>query len=277
MRAVALVTQLQCPSLYSESLSMLLVVDVGNTQTVLGIFNGEELVENWRLTTSKNRTTDEYGILLRSLFMMTEIGMDDIDGCIISSVVPPMVPIFEEMIEKYFHLRPLIVGPGVKTGMPILYENPREVGADRIVNAVAAFEYFNDACIVVDFGTATTFDAISKKGEYMGGVICPGISISAEALYMRASKLPRVELRKPAQVIGRNTVASMQSGLVFGYVSLVDGMVDRIREEYGEDMRVIATGGLASRLANISETVEAVDDKLTLTGLRLLHTRNQKL
>jgi type III pantothenate kinase len=255
---------------------MLLVVDVGNTQTVLGIFDDGELIKDWRLTSSKHRTTDEYAILLRSLFQMTDIDMTDVDGCIISSVVPPMVPIFEEMIERYFDLRPLVVGPGVKTGMPILYENPREVGADRIVNAVAAYDHFKESCIVVDFGTATTFDAISKRGEYMGGVICPGISISAEALYVRASKLPRVELRRPNQVIGRNTIASMQSGLVYGYVSLVDGMVERIREEYGEEMRVIATGGLASRLGDISETVEAVDHRLTLTGLRLLYERNQK-
>lgn len=255
---------------------MLLVIDVGNTNTVLGLFDGERLIEHWRLTSSRNRTTDEYGILLNTLFDMTTHDMSLVNGCIIACVVPPMLPIYEEMVQRYFGLTPLVVGPGVKTGMPILYENPREVGADRIVNAVAAFERFADACIVVDFGTATTFDAISARGEYMGGSICPGISISAEALYQRASKLPRVEMRAPERVIGRNTVASIQSGLLYGYVGLVDGMSRRIQEEYGAPMRVIGTGGLARTIADASEALEAVDDDLTLTGLRLLYERNTR-
>lgn len=255
---------------------MLLVIDVGNTNTVLGLFDGERLIEHWRLTSSRNRTTDEYGILLNTLFDMTTHDMSLVKGCIIACVVPPMLPIYEEMVQRYFDITPLVVGPGVKTGMPILYENPREVGADRIVNAVAAYERFAGACIVVDFGTATTFDAIGSRGEYLGGAICPGISISAEALYVRASKLPRVEIRVPERVIGRNTVASIQSGLLYGYVGLVDGMVQRIQDEYGAPMRVIGTGGLARTIADSSDTLEAVDDDLTLTGLRLLYERNTR-
>lgn len=253
---------------------MLLVIDVGNTNTVLGIFDGEELVEHWRITSSRSRTTDEYGLMLRSLFDMSEISMKDIHGCIIACVVPPMQNIYEEMVERYFGLRPLSIGPGVRTGMPILYENPREVGADRIVNAVAAYAMFESACIVVDFGTAITFDAISQKGEYMGGSICPGIAISADALYRHASRLPRVEFRRADRVVGRNTVASIQSGLVYGYTSLVDGMVHRIIEEYGMPMRVIATGGLAHAISECSDTIERVDEDLTLTGLRILYERN---
>lgn len=255
---------------------MLLVIDVGNTNTVLGIFKEDRLVEHWRLTTSRTRTTDEYGILLKTLFDMSEVGMTEVTGCIIACVVPPMLPMYEEMVKRYFKMQPLVIGPGVRTGMPILYENPREVGADRIVNAVAAFEVFKGACIVVDFGTAITFDAISAKGEYLGGSICPGIAISADALYTHASRLPRVEMRLPERVVGRNTVASIQSGLVFGYTSLVDGMVRRIVEEYGAPMNVIATGGLARVIADSSETIEAVDDDLTLTGLRLLYERNTR-
>lgn len=255
---------------------MLLVIDVGNTNTVLGIFKDDRLVEHWRLTTSRTRTTDEYGILLKTLFDMSDVGMTEVTGCIIACVVPPMLPMYEEMVKRYFKLQPLVIGPGVRTGMPILYENPREVGADRIVNAVAAFDVFHGACIVVDFGTAITFDAISAKGEYLGGSICPGIAISADALYTHASRLPRVEMRLPDRVVGRNTVASIQSGLVYGYTSLVDGMVRRIVEEYGAPMRVIATGGLARVIADSSETIEAVDDDLTLTGLRLLYERNTR-
>lgn len=253
---------------------MLLVIDVGNTNTVLGIFKGEELVEHWRLTSSRSRTTDEYGLMMRALFDMSSIDMKDINGCIIACVVPPMQNIYEDMVERYFGIRALSIGPGVRTGMPILYENPREVGADRIVNAVAAYELFESACIVVDFGTAITFDAISEKGEYMGGSICPGIAISADALYTRASRLPRVEFRMAERVIGRNTVASIQSGLVYGYTSLVDGMVRRIVEEYEKPMRVIATGGLAHAIAQCSGTIERVDEDLTLTGLRILYDRN---
>lgn len=255
---------------------MLLVIDVGNTNTVIGIFEDERLVEHWRLTSSRSSTTDEYGILLKTLFDMSHVEMKQITGCIIACVVPPMLPIYEEMARRYFKLTPLVVGPGVRTGMPILYENPREVGADRIVNAVAAYERFKDACIVVDFGTALTFDAVSARGEYLGGSICPGIAIAAEALYTRASRLPKVELRVPERVIGRNTVASMQSGLIYGYTALVDGMIQKITEEYGARMRVIATGGLARTIADSSSSIESVDDNLTLDGLRLLYERNTR-
>lgn len=255
---------------------MLLVIDVGNTNTVLGVFRDQELVQHWRLSSSRGRTTDEYGIVLKTLFDMSDIEMSDIHGCIIACVVPPMQGLYEQMVQRYFKLQPLMIGPGVRTGMPILYENPREVGADRIVNAVAAFERFGNACIVVDFGTAITFDAISVKGEYMGGSICPGIAISADALYTRASRLPRVEMRDPERVVGRNTVASIQSGLVYGYTALVDGMVRRIVEEYGHPMNVIATGGLARVISETSETIEDVDDDLTLTGLRILYERNAR-
>lgn len=255
---------------------MLLVVDVGNTNTVLGIFEEDRLIEHWRLTSSRSSTTDEYGILLKTLFDMSHVDMKQITGCIIACVVPPMLPIYEEMVRRYFKLTPLVIGPGVRTGMPILYENPREVGADRIVNAVAAYEIFKDACIVADFGTALTFDAISARGEYLGGAISPGIAIAAEALYTRASRLPKIELRAPEKVIGRNTVSSMQSGMIHGYVALVDGMVRKIVEEYGAPMRVIATGGLARVVAESSETIEKVDDNLTLDGLRILYERNTR-
>ncbi len=253
---------------------MLLVIDVGNTNTVLGLFEGHRLVESWRLTTSANRTADENGILVQSLFQMASVQPDQVDGCIISCVVPPLLPMNVAMVERFFGIKALVVGPGIKTGMPILYENPREVGADRIVNAVAAYESFKQACIVVDFGTATTFDAISSAGEYMGGSICPGVVVSSEALFKRASRLPRVEIVAPQRVIGRNTVASMQSGIVYGYLGLVDGLVKRIRDEYQEPMRVTATGGLARYFATLSESIESYDDDLTLTGLRLLYERN---
>ena len=255
---------------------MLLVIDVGNTNIVLGVYNGNELTEHWRLATSRHRTADEYGIMIRQLFAMSEAKRDTIHGAIISCVSPPMLPILTEMVQTHFHISPVIIGPGVKTGMPILYENPREVGADRIVNAVAAYARAAGPCIVVDFGTATTFDAVSAKGEYMGGVICPGVTISAEALSQRASKLPRIEIMRPACVIGRNTETSMQAGLAFGYGSLVDGLVDRIVDEYGQPMRVIATGGLSSLFAEISERIDEYDANLTLEGLRILYARNQR-
>jgi type III pantothenate kinase len=253
---------------------MLLVVDIGNTNTVLGVYRGEALVHHWRLATSHSRTSDEYAVLLRQLFEMAGIGLRDVHGCIVACVVPPMLSTIVRMVESYFGLTPMVVGPGIRTGMPILYENPREVGADRIVNAVAAFARYAEACIVVDLGTATTFDAISKKGEYMGGAIVPGVTISAEALFQRASKLPRVDITAPPRVIGRNTVNSMQSGIVFGYVSLIDGMVKRICTEYGEPMKVIATGGLSGLFAEHSDSIDDFDPDLTLTGLRILFERN---
>lgn len=253
---------------------MLLVIDIGNSHTVLGVYRDDTLVEHWRLATTRQRTSDEYGILLRQLFASATIEMREVTGCIMSSVVPPMQPILTEMVRRHCGLEPMVVGPGIRTGIAIRYENPREVGADRIVNAVAAFEHFRTPVIVVDFGTATTFDAIGERGDYLGGAICPGIAISAEALFQRASKLPRVEISKPPRVIGRNTVHSIQSGLIFGYVGLIEGMIQRIEAEYGKPMRVIATGGLSALFADESQRIDAVDPDLTLTGLRILHARN---
>ncbi|TVR01212.1 MAG: type III pantothenate kinase [Deltaproteobacteria bacterium] len=254
---------------------MLLVIDVGNSHSVFGLYRGRSLVQCWRLSTSRHRTSDEYGILVRQLFETAGLDPGGIEGCIIACVVPPMLPIVVEMVKRYADLEPLVVGPGIRTGMPILMEQPREVGADRIVNAVAAYDRVGDAVIVVDFGTATTFDAVSGRGEYLGGIICPGIAISAEALFQRASKLPRVEIVRPSRVIGRNTVACIQSGLVFGYVGLIEGLVTRIREEAGApEMKVIATGGLSRLFAEESSLIDAHDENLTLSGLRLLHERN---
>lgn len=253
---------------------MLFVIDVGNTNTVLGLYQGSELIRHWRISTNQRRTADEYAVLLRQLFMMAEIDTDDINGTIISCVVPPLQPLMRKMAQTWFKGPCLVVGPGTKTGMAILYENPREVGADRIVSAVAAYERFQSACIVLDFGTATTFDAINSKGEYMGGAIAPGIAIASEALFQRASKLPRVEVQRPDAVIGRNTVSSIQSGLVFGYLSLIEGMLERIQKEYGQPMKVIATGGLAGLFASLTDQIDAHDDELTLDGLRIIYERN---
>ncbi|RLB68145.1 MAG: type III pantothenate kinase, partial [Deltaproteobacteria bacterium] len=228
---------------------MLLVIDVGNTNTVLGLYQGKELVRSWRLTTDKARTSDEWAMVIHELFSLCELHFPDIDNVIISCVVPPLLNTLETLCDTYFKLQPLVVGPGIKTGMPILYDNPREVGADRIVNAVAAYARKQTSLIVVDFGTATTFDYLSKRGEYMGGAIAPGLSISAEALYERASKLPRVEICCPPQIIAKNTVNSIQAGLFYGYVGLVDGIVGRMKQESRENPCVIATGGLASLVA----------------------------
>jgi type III pantothenate kinase len=224
---------------------MLLVIDVGNTNTVLGVFDGEELVHDWRIRTVIEHTVDEYGMLMYNLYKSSKISSKAIQHIIISCVVPPMLHILERVCEKYFQVEPLIVGPGIKTGMPIFYDNPREVGADRIVNAVAAYEKYRQEAIVVDFGTATTFDYVSQKGEYMGGCIAPGIVISSEALFKRASKLPRVDFSTPKSIIAKDTVSSMQAGIIFGYAGLVDGIVARMREEIQSNPLVIATGGLA--------------------------------
>lgn len=253
---------------------MLLVIDVGNTNIVVGLFEGEDLVQRFRLQTVKGRTSDEMGVLLRSLFAGAGRALEP-SQAIISCVVPDQLETLQDTCRRWLDVDPLVVGPGIRTGMPILADNPREVGADRIVNGVAAYDEIGSACIVVDFGTATTFDCISARGEYMGGVIAPGFGISAEALFQRASKLPRVEIVRPRKVIGRNTVHSMQSGLFFGYVSLVDGMVRRVSQEMGEPTpAVIATGGLAPSLAEASQAIERVRPDLTLEGLRLLCARN---
>jgi len=253
---------------------MLMAIDVGNTNTVLGVFQGEELVCHWRLTTERDRTADEWGILIRTLFSLGEVSDGTPDAMVISSVVPPARPALNEMGVRYFGLRPLFIEATMDLGMPVLYEPPGDVGADRIVNGVAAYAQFGGPVIVVDFGTATTFDAITEKGEYMGGVIAPGIGISSEALFIRAARLPRVEIRQPSSVIGRSTVASMQSGLYWGYAGLVDGVLRRMKEELGSP-HVTSTGGLAELIFPACEEIDSVEKNLTLTGMRLIYERVQ--
>jgi type III pantothenate kinase len=257
----------------------LLVIDVGNTNVSLGVYdyhNGEgTLSHHWRVSTHREQTSDELVVSLSALFATEGRATREITDVILSSVVPPVVPIWERVSTKLFGAPPQIVGPGMRTGMPVRYENPHEVGADRIVNAVAAFDLYGGPTIAVDFGTATTFDCISEKGEYLGGVICPGIHISMEALFERASKLHRVEIARPRSVIGRTTTAALQSGLLYGYAGLVDSMIGRIRGELGAEARVIATGGLARRIAEETTTIDLVAPFLTLEGLRILFEKNR--
>lgn len=254
---------------------MLLVIDVGNTNMVLGVYKDTELLDHWRISTDRQRTTDEYGVLIRELFYLNDLRADDINAIIISSVVPPVVPTLERMCQRYFGLSPLLIGPGVKTGMDIRYDNPREVGADRIVNAVAAYEKYGGPVIIVDFGTATTFCAVDAKGVYLGGSICPGIGISTEALVQRTAKLPRIELKRTYSVICRNTIESMQAGVFYGFVGQVEGIVSRMRRELDMSARVVATGGLAVVIAPATKAIDVVEPMLTLEGLRIIYERNR--
>jgi type III pantothenate kinase len=256
-------------------MSLLLTIDAGNTNTVLGVHDGDVLRAHWRLTTRREQTADEYGVLVRNLFAGSSVDPQAVVGVALASVVPPLTPVLVSLSQQYLGLTPLVVEPGVRTGMPILYEPPGDVGADRIVNGVAAFAVYGGPVVVVDFGTATTFDVVTRKGEYQGGVICPGVGISADALFQRAARLPRVDIRNPGRVVGRSTVGSIQSGLYFGYAAMCEGIIQRIRAELGEKVRVVATGGLAESMAADIPSIEAVDPVLTLTGLRLIWERNR--
>lgn len=259
---------------------MLLAIDVGNTNTVLGLYtldgDAPKLIAHWRVTTHRNQTVDEYGVLFVSLFEMHKKSPAQVTNIIISSVVPPVESTLRQVCKDYFKVEPMFVEPGIKTGLPVLVDNPAELGADRLVNAVAAYERYGGPCVIVDFGTATTFDVVSAKGEYIGGAIAPGLGISADALFQRAARLGRIDIRRPAKVIGTNTVTHLQSGLYFGYIGLVDGILERISTELGTQPRVIATGGLARQIAADSRYIKEIDDMLTLDGLRILFERNRQ-
>ncbi len=254
---------------------MLLTVDIGNTNIMLGVFEGEELRATWHMATRIHRMSDEYAALLLNLLHYQGLDASDIEEIALCSVVPPLTATFEELFQRYFHISPLVVGTGVKTGVRIRMDNPREVGADRIVNTAAAHHLYGGPIIIADLGTATTFDTVSKEGDYLGGAIAPGIETAAEALFMRAAKLPRVELVRPERAIGTSTIAAMQSGIVFGYVALVEGMVARIQKELGEKAKVVATGGYAELIAKETSVIDVINPTLTLTGLRLIYLMNQ--
>lgn len=254
----------------------LLAIDIGNTKIVIGLWERENLVSHWCISTQHNRTPDEYAILILSFFSQAHYSPQEVEGIVISSVVPPLTLTFEEISQRYFHLSPLVVRAGVKTGVRIRYDNPREVGADRVANAAAVFRLYGGPACVVDFSTATIFDAISREGDYLGGAIAPGIAISAEALFLHAAKLPRVELERPPKAIGTNVAHSIQSGLIFGYAGLVEGMVARFREELGPDMKVIATGAYAPLIAKETKVIQIIDPWLTLKGLRIIYELNKK-
>lgn len=255
---------------------MIFVLDVGNTNITLGVYEGKKLINYWRINTDRGKSSDEFGMFILDLFRYENIKITDIKAIVIASVVPPIMYSLEHALRKYFKIEPIIVGPGVKTGINIKYDNPKEVGSDRIVNAVAACNLYGSPVIIVDFGTATTFCAISSKNEYLGGVICPGIRISAEALYQKTAKLPRIEIAKPDNVIGKDVVTSMQSGMVYGYIGKVDYVVKRIKKEMDEDnIKVIATGGLARLIASESETIQKINGLITLEGLRIIYEMNK--
>jgi type III pantothenate kinase len=254
---------------------MLLAIDIGNTNVVLGVFDKEKLVENWRVGTDTQITPDEYAMIFKDLFGFAGLEFKLITGVIISTVVPPLLPVMIEMSNKYFRLDPMVVTYEIKTGIKMRYDNPKEVGADRIVNAAAAYKRYGGPIIIVDFGTATTFCAVTKDGEYLGGAIAPGVKISAEALFQRASKLPRVELAKPPKVIGADTISAMQAGIIYGYAGLVDGIVERMKMELSAEARVVATGGLAELVSPETKTIQEIKPHLTLEGLRLLYEINR--
>ncbi len=255
---------------------MILVFDVGNTNTVLGVYKDKSLINFWRISTDRNKTSDEYGMLIDRLFKYNGLKLKDIEAVVISSVVPQLMYSLEAMSIKYCNKVPLIVGPGIKTGINVRLDNPRELGADRIVNAVSAYHRYGGPIIIVDFGTATTFCAVASNGDYLGGVIAPGIKISSDALVQRTAKLPRVEIRKPKKIIGKNTIKSMQSGIYYGYVGLVDYIVNKMIEEFGEVNNIIATGGLSSLIVSESKTIDKVDKLLTLEGLRIIYDMNKQ-
>ena len=254
---------------------MLLALDIGNTNIAVGVFEGKNIIQHWKIRSDREKTSDEYEIILLNLLSLAHLGVENIDSVIISSVVPPLTPVFENLSKNLLKLKPLVVGPGLKTGMSILYENPQEVGADRIVASVAAFEKYGGPAIIVDFGTATTFDAISQKGDYLGGAIAPGIQIAAEALYLKTAKLPRIEIKKPKNAVGRTTVSSMQSGLYFGYIGLISNIIKEIAKELGDGIKIIATGSFASQIYPDLESIEYLEPLLVFEGLRIIYDRNK--